>query len=150
MNFKNIIAIITAMTITMGCQNNNAAENEENLTLEGHYWVLKTIAGKSAIKGENNKPVSIEFLAENNIYRGFGGCNNYSGSFEKEQNTISFGPARATRKFCQTTMDQESALFEILSKASSYKLSKDTLTVGSDVNQVLAVFVMQGPTPSSK
>ena len=150
MNFKNIIAMIAAMAITMGCQNNIATENEENLTLEGHFWVLKTIAGKNAIKGENNKPVSIEFLAENNIYRGFGGCNNYSGSFEKELKTISFGPARATRKFCQATMDQESALFDILSKASSYKLTKDTLTVGSDVNQVLAVFVMQGPTPGSK
>ncbi|WNC68977.1 META domain-containing protein [Thalassotalea nanhaiensis] len=139
---KKLSLGITASILCVACQSNDIEKEQETVvhTLTGQVWNLTTLAGVKATLGENNKPVSIEFLTEKNTYRGYGGCNNYSGRYESEEHNLEIGPARATRMFCQKGSEQENKLFNALSAVDNYIISEKTLTVSDDLNQVLAVF----------
>ncbi|WNC71910.1 META domain-containing protein [Thalassotalea psychrophila] len=142
---KKLSLGIVASVLCVACQSNDIEKEQEMvaLMLTGQIWNLTTLAGAPAIVGESNKAVSIEFLIESNTYRGYAGCNNYSGRFETADNNLEIGPARATRKFCQNTSEQENKLFNALSSVDNYKIIDKTLTVSDDLNQVLAVFTIK-------
>lgn len=139
---KKISLSIATAILCVACQTNDVEKEADTmaLTLTGQVWHLTTLAGTPAKLGENKKSVSIEFLAEKNTYRGYAGCNNYSGSYDSAENKLEMGPARATRMFCQNASEQENKLFHALSSVDNYKISAKTLTVTDDLNQVLAVF----------
>ncbi|WOH36897.1 META domain-containing protein [Thalassotalea fonticola] len=137
-----ICLTIAASILCVACQTNDVKPeaNPMALTLTGQVWQLTSLAGIPAKTGENKKSVNIEFLTEKNTYRGYAGCNNYSGSYDSSGRKLEIGPARATRKFCQNTSEQESKLFNALSAVDNYKIVDKTLTVTNDLNQILAVF----------
>lgn len=139
---KNISLCTVASILCVACQSNDIDKDKKTvaLMLTGQVWNLTTLAGKPAVVGENAKAVNIEFLIEKNTYRGYAGCNNYSGRYETADNNLEIGPARATRKFCQNTSEQENKLFNALSAVDNYKITDKTLTITDDLNQVLAIF----------
>ena len=140
----NILSVFfISIFALLGCQNTEPSQQEKEQmpkTLTGHTWSLQTLTGKDAFLGANNKPLTIEFLDEKLNYRGFGGCNNYSGRYALEDNKIEFGPAMATRKFCEKSMKQETAYFKALSEAATFKIEANTLTISDQLNQVLAIY----------
>jgi len=61
---------------------------------------------------------------------GSAGCNNYTASYEVEGETISIGPAAATRMMCakpEGIMEQESAYLSMLESAAAYQIRGDAL-----------------------
>ena len=67
-------------------------------------------------------PISLSFTPDGWIY-GTSGCNQFSGSYELEQGTMSLhiGPLRTTKMGCgQDAMDQETAFIEAMSRVASY------------------------------
>ncbi|KGJ92177.1 META domain-containing protein [Thalassotalea sp. ND16A] len=139
---KNIGLSISLLFAAVGCQSQPGADvATKQLTLTGQVWQLTTLAGNKAVSGDNNNTVNIEFLAENNTYRGFAGCNNYSGSYMAKAEKLELGPARATRKYCAQSSTQESVLFKAMAAVSTYRIDNKTFTLKDDLNQVLAVFI---------
>ncbi|TRX55222.1 META domain-containing protein [Thalassomonas sp. M1454] len=139
-SFTQFIFALFTLVIFTGCQTASQPEQEKLLTLIGQPWQLVNLQGKPAILGDNFRALNIEFLDNKSVFRGFGGCNNYSGRFDHTSDSIEFGPAMATRKFCPNTMDQEMAFFTILDKVVSYKIADNQLFLFDSKEQILASF----------
>jgi heat shock protein HslJ len=98
-------------------------------TLAGSEWVLVSLAGSPVVEGSI---VTIGFDAEGRAY-GTGGCNRYTGSYDAQQDRLTFSQVASTRMMCVDTavMEQEQAFFNALSGASSYTLGADTLVIAT-------------------
>ncbi|MEW6998999.1 META domain-containing protein [Colwelliaceae bacterium BS250] len=134
------VVVMSSMLLS-ACQNSMISdESTEQLTLVGQPWQLITLSGKPAILGESQRPLKIEFLTENNVFRGFAGCNNYSGGFTYTDNSIEFGPAMATRKFCADFSEQENKYLMAISNAKYFQIKNQKLTLTDKTDQVIAVY----------
>lgn len=76
-------------------------------------------------------PVTATFSAQG--VAGTGGCNSYSGPFQYNENTVSFGALISTKMACaDDVMAQENAYFAALSTASSYAITGGQLQITYD------------------
>ncbi|HLS30093.1 MAG TPA: META domain-containing protein, partial [Flavobacteriaceae bacterium] len=75
--------------------------------------------------------------SENRIV-GFGGCNNFFGTYNLTQpDKISFSPIGATKMACLTTTFNENDFFNVFEKVNNYKIRDQILTLFQD-NQAVA------------
>jgi heat shock protein HslJ len=67
--------------------------------------------------------ITLEFTPDGQL-AGFGGCNNYSGSFQAATDgTMTISPLATTRMACPTGMDQESIYLSALQTARSFNFN---------------------------
>lgn len=107
--------------------------------LKNTYWKLLE---------SNGEPVNIE-IAEREPHfilrtdgknvKGFGGCNNFMGTYEVNENKIKFGPMEGTRKFCEKTMELENSFMKVFSEVNNYKIFGEKLELYRDRN-IIAKF----------
>jgi heat shock protein HslJ len=99
-------------------------------------WYLKemTGAGGSNPVQTMNVPINLIFTDQN--LSGFGGCNDYSGSYTltgqvlPDGKGIDIGPLITTLKYCADTSQTETSYLQVLSDATSYAVN---------VNQQLSI-----------
>lgn len=61
---------------------------------------------------------------------GFGGCNNFFGTYVATDTTIDVGPLGSTRKACpEDIMSAEYAFMQAVESAATYKIAGETLTL---------------------
>lgn len=99
-----------------------------NLPLEGTLWSLASVDGELLSEGieitaffesgEGDEPGSVG---------GSAGCNDYSSSYQVEGDMVQIGPAAATRKLCETGMDEEAAYLTAIEGEHSYQIIGDNL-----------------------
>lgn len=102
--------------------------------LQGREWVLQTLLGEAAPLGAGDKPLFIEFLAQEPRAGGFSGCNRYSGSYSLEGGSeqgsaLQFGLMASTMMACAETGDLERNYLQMLGRVTAYRLSGDTLSL---------------------
>lgn len=94
------------------------------------------IAGKSDVKMQ---------LTKNGEITGFSGCNRYFGQVRLRNNMFKTSQVGSTRMAChnQKIVMQERALFDVLEKASSYRLAKGgkELNLRDQRGRTIAVFI---------
>jgi len=108
-------------------------EAAEPVTLTGKTWnLLFHNNGKggmvSTIIGTQ---ITANFDQEGNL-SGSAGCNNYTTTYEADDNQISIGPAASTRMFCaepEGTADQESQYLAALENAAIYTIEGNRLEI---------------------
>jgi heat shock protein HslJ len=77
------------------------------------------------------EPITITFY-DQGTFNGYGGCNNYQGSYTLNGETspfgnqISIGPIISTLKYCISTSDTETLYFQILSNVTAYGIDNGT------------------------
>ena len=77
------------------------------------------------------QPVTMQFTAAG--VAGNGGCNGFGGSFQYSGNTLTFSQIIHTLIACdQPILDQENALFDALSTATTYQINGDQLQITYD------------------
>lgn len=109
--------------------------------LEGTYWQLTRL-------GDEPAPAELEgqrephFILDANEGRaaGTGGCNRFSGSYEVEGATISFGMMAVTSMACIDDADVDRELAAALEKAATYRLHDDHLELVDAGGAVVATF----------
>ena len=52
---------------------------------------------------------------------GFGGCNNFFGSYAQDGQALTFGALASTKKFCQGKMDAESTFLQSIQNTRQYE-----------------------------
>ena len=77
--------------------------------LKNTYWKLEEIDSKKIKVPGNVRDVHFILRSDDKTVKGFGGCNNFTGSYKVKGNKIEFGPIACTRKFCKETMEIEKA-----------------------------------------
>lgn len=99
--------------------------------LEGRNWVVDELS----IGGSPTPPAegaTITALFEDGVVSGISGCNSYSGGYETDGGSISFGPIATTLMACEgTLLDQEQLYLSLLAESDSYVVEGDTLTLRS-------------------
>lgn len=74
---------------------------------------------------------TLEFGADSTVH-GTGGCNNYTGAYALQGDSLSFGPLASTMMYCgeqDGVMDQETAFVTQLQAAAGYKLEDGRLHI---------------------
>ncbi len=102
--------------------------------LGGVQWTLTSYgAPETTVTALPNAPVNIDFTEQG--VSGDAGCNQYSGNFVYDSNTLTFSPLISTQKACdQAIMDQEAAYFAALQGATRYQIAGNQLHIFYMVN----------------
>ena len=109
--------------------------NAEVIT--GREWLLVELEGRADPKGAGGRQVTLRF--EEGRAVGFAGCNQYGGSYTVRGDSITFGPAAATRMACSEGMDVEQAYLNALPRVVRFAIADSTLALFSS-NGPLARF----------
>lgn len=93
------------------------------------YWKLVELNGQPVPKLEREPYLILK--AEGNRVNGFGGCNNFGGTYTLDEaaSRISFGHMASTMMACAQGMEVEGAFHEVLGKADNYSLNGDSMTL---------------------
>lgn len=104
-------------------------KSEKNKQALTGTWELDYITGpRIAFEGlyPNKKP-TITFDTNTKKVSGNSSCNNYHGTFNTENNQISFGPLATTKMACEGS--GENVYFSTLDKITSFDVNDNTLTL---------------------
>lgn len=113
---KKILAVFGFLTLLACC--------EKNQSLDGEYKMLKA---------PDEAQITIGF--EGSRYFGQSAINRYFGTFEKDGNHITFGPAGATMMAGpENLMKIEHEYLQNLAKVNSFSLKGKTLTLSGPNN----------------
>lgn len=95
----------------------------------GRYWKLIELNGKPVPKLEQQPWFTLD-EADKRL-SGFGGCNNFSGSFtlDTAASRLSFGQIATSQKMCIAGMEVEAAFHQVLNTADNYSLAGDKLSL---------------------
>jgi heat shock protein HslJ len=96
--------------------------------------------------------ITLAFNADGTL-TGYGGCNNYFGSYTLTGTTTMFGdgitvsPLASTKKYCEINGQQETTYLAILQDTMAYAVNSNQLTLTDKSNNVL---VYKVPSPLLK
>ncbi len=111
-------------------------------TLTNVEWVLTTLQDAGLLEGTR---ITAVFGPDGQI-TGNSGCNEYFGPFTTDETTLSAGPLAATRRACETEIDnQEAAYLNALEAAGSYQVDGSQLTINAADGQALLVYTVEQP-----
>ncbi len=116
----------------------------ESVALEGSSWtVISYNNGNQAVVSVIiGTELTANFGTDGNL-TGNAGCNDYSAGYQTDGDSISFGPALGTQKFCgepEGLMDQEQQYLAALQTAATYKIELDQLEMRTAEGSLVASF----------
>ena len=108
-----------------------APAGKTSQTLEGPVWKLQSytnVQGQT-VQAVANANVTAEF--KDGRVTGTAGCNTYFASYKVDGNKLTISQAGSTMMACadQAVMAQEALFLQSLSKAATYQITGDTLTI---------------------
>ena len=102
------------------------SETPAMVDLAGTSWRLEDLAGAGVL---DRVPSTLEFGPDGQI-SGSGGCNRFSGSYQRHGDTLSLGPLAATRMACpEAVMHQEMAFLAVLESVAWYEWTAEDFLV---------------------
>lgn len=101
-------------------------------------WTVIKIKGLEQLSAS---PTMIFEEKDSKVY-GFAGCNNYFSTYTISENTLSFGPAGATRKLCPD-MSVEDVFFKNLPNIARFKVIKKELYLYDQNDELLILAISQ-------
>ncbi len=108
-----------------------------DVELVNTYWKAMTVAGNS-VTVESDEPF-IQFSNDTKVH-GFLGCNNFNGGYQVEQQHISFNQLATTQKMCHDSMQQETAMAEVLKNTAQWQINGESLSLKDENGEQLATF----------
>lgn len=137
--------IVLLMLVTIGCRPSNQISELvgaiQQRSLEETVWNATQLYGNDVKVGEGERVPYIKLLVDGQKLHGFGGCNNLTGSYKKDNNNLSAQVA-STRMFCEGKMDAEQNMLKVLGETTTYSIKDDVLTLKVK-GKVVAVFKAQ-------
>ncbi len=115
------VLILNILLILISCnQTKTVVQTNTNQELRGNFMV--TSINQIALK---NKQPTLSFNFKTKTVSGNAGCNSYGGDYIIKGETLTFGPFRKTKMYCdEPIMQIEKSFFTALSQ--TYKFSLDS------------------------
>lgn len=115
----------------------------EQAGLLDQEWVLESFGKKGAPTAAIDGVMVTLRLGSDGNAGGSAGCNQYGGAYTIQGDQISFGEMVSTLMACEdaAVMEQESQYLQALSKARTYMVSNDKLTIEYDSGDSVLIFV---------
>ncbi len=112
-----------------------------SVALEGPEWRLTELGGDAPALGSGARVPSLRLDGERRQATGYGGCNNFFGGYQLDNERLSFGPIGSTRMACGQPQDElEFKLIHALDATRSFTIQGTTLSL-REGDRVLARFV---------
>jgi copper homeostasis protein (lipoprotein) len=108
--------------------------------LENTYWKLTRLGNEPVLIGAMQREPHVVLHSADLRVAGFGGCNNINGSFEVEDDRISFGPMATTMLACVEGADTERAFLQALERVSTWRIIGEHLDFLSSAGELVARF----------
>jgi len=104
-----------------------------------HAWQLTGITGSDGSMSEPVAAAAPTLAFDDGNAVGDASCNQYTGSYELDGSSLTFGPFISTQMACgdEGVMDQETAYLTALQSVNGWSIDGDTLTLTSDGAAVL-------------
>lgn len=122
---------------------------DNDFVITEKYWKLIELNGKNILPINEDMDREAYFVLHNNENRisGNAGCNNMMGSYElseesAKQGEVSFSQLATTRMAC-VDVDYEQEYLKVFDSSKSYSIKNDTLSLFSEENSPVAVFVAE-------
>lgn len=125
--FKKLI-IPLLLVFAMSCENNSNPKEQ----ISNNDWEVVSISNSN----ELSTTPWIRFDLTENKVNGNAGCNDFFGTVDLTDSSITFGTLGATKKMCPD-MTAEDALFDALNNVASYKLEDNKLFFVNNDNQTV-------------
>lgn len=91
--------------------------------LDGSQWWVEDILQGGVI---DNSRTTVHF-AEPGRVAGSGGCNRYTGAYERDGASLSIGPLAGTRRACiPALMDQEQRFYQAMARVVAWRIGPET------------------------
>ncbi len=125
---NKIVLILILFVLLIQCK--SAKPSQAVSTLENTYWKLAEMNGKPVLTPADAKEVHIILTTVDSEQRlkGFAGCNAIGGNFRIHGNEIHF-TVISTKMFCHNRMEIENYLTSALSKAQTYSIEGEALSL---------------------
>ena len=98
------------------------------LTLEKTEWRLQSLEYEARVK-QTPPGLFITALFENGKISGNGGCNNFGGNYTLNGDKLTISALFSTKMFCDKSAQWEPVYFELLQKATSYRIKNQRLEI---------------------
>lgn len=121
---KLYFLLITLAVLLSACSGNSAS-------LEGEWTLVSYGDASNPTSALPNVETSINFESDGN-FGGTVGCNSFGAGYQINGNQVTFEPAFSTMMFCEGTMEQETAVLNIVSEQTlNFELNGNQLTLTS-------------------
>jgi heat shock protein HslJ len=120
-----ITALFTVLLVLQACSPKvtDMHNNESNAPLTGTQWKLVSLIGVDKLP-TMEKPAILQFDEASRRISGTAGCNNFNGGYTLSGNSLTFGPAAATRMMCpEALMQVEGAFLKNLPAVTGYRIA---------------------------
>ncbi len=94
-----VIALIAVVALTGCTYSGQKAIADNEVKLANTYWKLLSIDGEEVITAEGAREAHLILRPDFRV-TGFGGCNNFSGTWLEEEDQLSIGPLMSTLMAC--------------------------------------------------
>lgn len=125
-----ILVIILSLFTFNSCS--NAKNQSSNKELVSNLFEIIELSGNEV----SRKGATITFNLDKNMVYGTSGCNNFSGSFRLNNDTIDFGPIGATKKLC-SDMALENELLKLLNGTKLFSVQDSILYLMENEGAIL-------------
>ena len=99
-----------------------------DMDLAGTSWGLVELGGEPATPGAGGKEPLLSFTEDGKV-SGFAGCNRFTGSFQGDDEALSFSPLASTRMACAEGMEQENHFLAMLADVERYSIRGNDLAL---------------------
>lgn len=104
-------------------------------SLSGSSWRLVELNGQKLPEG-----VNITLAFDDETIEGSGGCNSYSGSYERSDSNLTFSDVTSTLMYCEDSSTFETDYFNALKSVGTFELTGNQLTLSGAQEAAKLVF----------
>ena len=131
------------VTASAGAKPSGSMNTNPHVPLLNTYWKLTELNGGPVKPGEGRELHMI--LKATDQVSGYAGCNQFTGSATATDTTLALGPLAATRRMCESVMDQEMEFLQALENASRYVIDAEEMSIsdahGGLIMRFAAVYI---------
>ncbi len=112
------------------------SSDRPDASLTNTYWKLLELNGQPAAIGAGKKELHMVLTAEGNQVRGFSGCNQFTGTYQLNDNKLQFGQMASTMMACVESMEQEQRFLKAVRNTKRFSIKGESLTLYSTEGQL--------------
>ena len=112
-----------------------------DVSLTDTYWRLDELDGQAAGLGAGKRELHMVLTSDGRRVRGFSGCNQFTGSYERNNGRLQFAQLASTRMACVEAMEQEQRFLTALREAYRFTIHGDELALYSGDERLVLRFV---------
>lgn len=107
-------------------------------TLAGKEWQVVVMGENTAPVGAGGRPLTMRFDEATGRVYGFSGCNQYNAAYTLKGDSLSFGPAFASRMSCSASDSLENVFLTQLLKTTNVTLDGEILILSGNGKAIRA------------